>query len=60
MGDPKVVVSPHICSGMQRDYDNRNFALLRAIAPEDAAGAGRAALNVRLEYLRPGIVGVLD
>ncbi len=45
---------------MQRDYDNRNFALLRAIAPEDAAGAGRAALNVRLEYLRLGIVGVLD
>jgi len=45
---------------MRRDGDHRDLALLWTVAPEDAAGAGRAVLNVRLEDLRVRIVGVLD
>ena len=45
---------------MWRDRDDRDLALLWAVAPEDAVGTGRAVLNVRPEDLRVGIVGVLD
>src|SRR6185295_17875178 len=50
----------HTRSWMRRDSDDCNLALLWAIAPEDAVGAGRAVLNVRLEDRRVRIVGVLD
>ena len=45
---------------MRRNGDDRDLALLWTVAPEDAIGAGRAVLNVRLEDLRVRIVGVLD
>src|ERR1700694_6261625 len=45
---------------MRRDGDDRDLALLWAVAPEDAVGTGRAVLNVRLEDLHVRIVGVLD
>jgi hypothetical protein len=45
---------------MRRDGGHCNLTRLWAIAPEDAVGARRAVLNVRLESLRVGIVGVLD
>src|SRR5487761_2560940 len=45
---------------MRRNGDDRDLALVWTVAPEDAIGAGRAVLNVRLEDLHVGIVGVLD
>src|SRR5450759_4871254 len=45
---------------MRRNGDDRDLALLWTVAPEDAVGAGCAVLNVRLEDLHVGIVGVLD
>jgi len=45
---------------MRRDRDDRDLALFRAVAPEDAVGARRAVLNVCLENLQVGIVGILD
>ncbi len=45
---------------MRRDGDDRDLALLGAITPEDAVGARRAVLNVCLENLRVGIVGILN
>ncbi len=45
---------------MRRDGDEGGLAPLGAIAPEDAVGAGRAMLHVRVEDLRVRIVGVLN
>ena len=51
---------PRTRSWMRRDGDDCNLILLWAVAPEYAAGAGRAVLNVSLEDLRVTIVGILD
>ena len=45
---------------MRCDRDDRDLALLWAVAPEYAASTGRAILNVCLENLRVRIVGVVD
>src|SRR3990172_1204707 len=45
---------------MRGDGDDRDLAFFRTIAPEDTVGARRAVLNVSLEHLGLGIVGVLD